>query len=305
MVNNSLAPVVIFAYNRPDHLRNCLESLSKNRESLETEFFVSLDGPRNPYDQAKNTECISVLSEFRSFKKLEIWRNETNLGLSRSILGGVNRIFEMYSSAIFVEDDLVVSRHFLKFMNEGLNLYELDFRVASIHGYQYPIANIFDGPIFLRGADCWGWATWKSRWETCSFDAKILHKRMVDLKLAEVFDLDGTIQNTRMLLDFTDGKNDSWAIRWHAEMFLSEKYTVYPPRSLAKNVGSDGSGINSGTTNIFDTKLGNDNSWSWPTEVFESKAFRTELKKLFIRIYRKRKAARLKNIFSYFIPKTK
>jgi hypothetical protein len=295
MMNTSQAPVVIFAYNRPEHLRNCLDSLLINHNSDKTELFVNIDGPRNEYDQEMNIQCVSVVSEYNSFKNIEIWQNETNFGLSRSVLTGTQRIFGIYSSAIFIEDDLIVSPYFLKFMNEGLNVYNSNSKVASIHGYQYPITDTLECPVFLRGADCWGWATWKDRWDGCQFDAKKLLQRIQYLGLADTFDLDKTIENTKMLSDNIDRKNDSWAIRWHAEMFLSEKYTIYPPRSLVQNMGSDGSGENSGISNIFDTKLSSEEFWNWPSEVVESQAFRSELKKLFIQVYQKNKSTRVKS----------
>ena len=58
-----------------------------------------------------------------------------------------------------------------------------------------------------------------------------------------------------MLLDNALEKNDSWAIRWHASMFLENKLTLYPGTSFAKNIGNDGSGTHSESSNSFDTSL--------------------------------------------------
>jgi putative methyltransferase (TIGR04325 family) len=41
-----------------------------------------------------------------------------------------------------------------------------------------------------------------------------------------------------MLLDQVLGENNSWAIRWHASAFLSEKLTLYPNHALVHHVGT-------------------------------------------------------------------
>ena len=42
-------------------------------------------------------------------------------------------------------------------MNDGLDRYADDARVASIHAYIYPLNQPVPETFFLRGADCWGW----------------------------------------------------------------------------------------------------------------------------------------------------
>ena len=73
-----------------------------------------------------------------------------------------------------LEDDLVTSRYFLKYMNEALNHYAHDERVASVHGYVYPVNDPLPETFFLRGADCWGWATWRRGWECFNADGQYL-----------------------------------------------------------------------------------------------------------------------------------
>jgi len=49
-----------------------------------------------------------------------------------------------------------------------------------------------------------------------------------------------------MLRDQIAGRNDSWAVRWHASCFLAGRLTLYPGKSLVSNVGLDGSGEHCG-----------------------------------------------------------
>ena len=155
---------------------------------------------------------------------------------------------------IVLEDDLVTSTHFLQYMNDGLNIYSNDERVASIHGYVYPIDGLPE-TFFMRGADCWGWATWKDRWAMFEPDGVKLLGELTRQNLTKRFDLNGSYGFTQMLVDQITGKNNSWAVRWHASIFLQNKYTLYPGKSLVMNIGNDGSGTHCGESNLFSSEL--------------------------------------------------
>ena len=145
-----------------------------------------------------------------------------------------------------LEDDLLTSPYFLDFMNEGLSIYEEDEKVISIHGYVYPISEKLPETFFLRGADCWGWATWKRGWDLFEPDGGLLLNKLEESKQTEEFDFNRSYPYTQMLKDQINGKTNSWAVRWYASAFLQNKYTLYPGKSLVSNIGGDGSGTNTG-----------------------------------------------------------
>ena len=41
-----LAPIALFAYNRPDHMARVVEGLAKNREAAQSKLFVFSDAPK-------------------------------------------------------------------------------------------------------------------------------------------------------------------------------------------------------------------------------------------------------------------
>jgi hypothetical protein len=131
-------------------------------------------------------------------------------------------------------------------MNEGLRLYENDELVISIHGYIYPVKEKLPDTFFLRGADCFGWATWKRGWDLFQPDGRLLLKGLIESHQTDQFDFEGSYPYLQMLRDQIDGKNNSWAIRWYASAFLKNKFTLYPGKSLVSNNGGDGSGTNNG-----------------------------------------------------------
>ena len=140
-----------------------------------------------------------------------------------------------------MEDDLITSPFFLQYMNEALDKYEHTEEVTSIHGYCLPID--YPGPLFfLKGADCWGWATWRRGWELFNADGRELMLQLKRKKLMYAFDFEGSHDYAGMLQQQIDGHIDSWAIRWYASAFLANKLTLYPGRSLVRNIGADGSG---------------------------------------------------------------
>jgi hypothetical protein len=176
------------------------------------------------------------------FRSLRIIPREANLGLAESIIGGVTAVCGEFGRAIVLEDDLITAPHFLKFMNEALRMYEHDAMVGSVHGYWYPADRELPETFFLRGASCWGWATWSRAWQSFEPDGRKLLAQLRQRHLTHAFDLDGAIAYTRMLEMQIAGKIDSWAIRWHAAMFLDGRLQLSPGRSLVRNIGFDGSG---------------------------------------------------------------
>lgn len=246
------APVVVFAYKRRDHLQRMIESLLRNAEASATEVHIYCDGPRKPEDQGAVDSVRRYVKELRGFAFVRGVFREENLGLARSIISGVTDMLSIHDRVIVLEDDLILSPHFLRYLNDGLRLYAQDDEVASIHGYCYPTDSRLPETFFLRGADCWGWATWGRAWRHFNSDGKALLDELRAKRLTRRFDFDGTFDFTQMLADQVVGRNDSWAIRWHATCFLANRLTLYPGKSLVHNGGFDSTGQHCHSTSDFD-----------------------------------------------------
>ena len=285
---SNFAPVAVFGYNRPDLLERVLRSLSMNILAKDTQVYIFLDGPRGTDNVSTLMEVRNVAEQEYGFRNIQIISRESNFGLAKSIKAGIDHVFSLHDQIIVVEDDLVLAPGFLKFMNESLDFYKTHMKVASIHGYQYPLSEPIENPVFLRGADCWGWGTWKSRWETVSFNSTQLIKELVDRDLVNDFNLSGNMPYFEMLKKLERGEIDSWAICWHASMFLSDSFTLFPPRSLVQNEGNDGSGVHSGVNSIFATNSSKDTRWELPSIVEEDLRFKLLLGKFYGRHFGRR-----------------
>ena len=249
------APIILFAYNRLDHLDICIRSLKENKPAKESHLYIFADGPKDHEDENNISKVRYYLSNLVGFKKVTIIERNINYGLAKNIIDGLDYIFAKYKKAIIIEDDLLLSPYFLEYMNYNLDLYEDSNKVASIHGYSYPVINKKDKDFFLRGADCWGWATWSSKWNKINKSSKSLLQEIKKRKLIKDFDYNNNAKFSRMLKHQINGKVDSWAIRWHASMYLENLLTLYPKKSYVYNIGNDNSGTNSNTTEIFDVSL--------------------------------------------------
>jgi hypothetical protein len=252
----NFSPIALFVYNRLSHVQKTVDALKKNIGASNSKLYIFSDGFNSKDSSLKVNEVRNFLRTVNGFHSIEIIEREENLGLASSIIAGVSEIVNRHGRIIVLEDDLVTSPYFLKFMNEALDQYESNDKVASIHGYVYPVEGDLPEAFFLRGADCWGWATWKRGWELFNPSGVELLTELKNKKLTKLFDFNGSYPFTIMLEDQIEGKNNSWAIRWNASAFLRDKLTLYPGKSLVINVGNDGSGTHSDVmTNIWDASL--------------------------------------------------
>ena len=247
----SHAPVALFAYARQDHLRLTVESLLQNPECSSTPLYVFCDGPRNEAAKVQTDAVRAYVDTLQGFASVTRIYRDTNRGLAQSIISGVGEVLARHGCVVVMEDDLVVSPHFLAYMNQGLQLYRDEPRVASIHGYSYPVEEALPETFFLRGADCWGWATWTRAWQYFEPNGQKLLTALREKKLTRSFDMGGAYPFTRMLSNQIKGKNNSWAVRWHASCFLADMLTLYPGKSLVNNIGVDGSGTHCSATDDF------------------------------------------------------
>jgi len=240
------APVALFVYKRPEHTQKVLESLQKNSMAKETDIFIYCDGPKNKEDREKIDQVTQLFNGVKGFSSITLRTNPVNKGLAGSIIDGVSERLRYSDKIIVLEDDIVTSKYFLEYMNKALYLYEKKEEVISIHGYVYPGIKNLPESFFLRGADCWGWGTWRRGWDIFEPDGEKLLKQLQESDDLNDFSFNNSYPYLQMLKDQISGKNNSWAIRWYASAFLKQKLTLYPGRSLVKNIGFDGSGTHCG-----------------------------------------------------------
>ena len=156
------APIVLFVYNRPWHTEQTLRALMANDLAAASELFIYADGakPNADADQLQRISDVRALIRREPWcGKVHIIESEINKGLADSIIAGVTEVVNQHGRAIVLEDDIVPTRGFLRYMNDALTLYEKDERVMLVSGYIYPYKHIPKTPTtyFMRVYACWGW----------------------------------------------------------------------------------------------------------------------------------------------------
>jgi hypothetical protein len=276
------APVALFVFNRPDHTRQTLEALRRNRLSAQTPLFVFADGPKSNASDAERAQIEATRALVRSepwTNSIKIFEAETNRGLADSIVSGVTRVLEEFDRIIVLEDDIITSPGFLEYMNRALTLYAEESRVMHISGYMYPLRTRRNGTAFLRVLSCWGWATWGRAWKHYHSDIEVHYQGLNTPHAVRKFNIEGHADFYRQLLDNRSGRIRSWAVRWYASWLAQGGLTLFPTRSLVRNIGHDGTGVHCGVDHRFDTSIADsvtvrripvqeDAAWRWRVDEF-------------------------------------
>ena len=243
-----LAPIILFVYNRPYHTSQTLKALEQNALAQESELYIYADGSKANADPETIDEIRKVRNLIKNdwkFKQIHLIEREKNWGLADNIVDGVTTITQQHGKVIVLEDDIVTSPGFLKYMNQALDLYENHSEVMHISGYMFPVKKALPSTFFYNTASCWGWGTWASSWKYFEPSAQKLAEEISAKKLIETFNINNSYRFYEDLLANANQTLKTWAVRWYASMFLKNGYSLHPYPSLTNNIGHDGTGENS------------------------------------------------------------
>ncbi len=255
------APVVIFCYNRKEHLKRTLHALEKNRLAEEAEVYIFSDGYKGEKDKKEVEQVRGFLKEYKEgkvpFKELTILEAEKNKGLANNIISGVSETISRYGKIIVLEDDIVTSEDFLEYMNQALDFYEKDENIWSVTGYTLPLKGLkkYREDVYLSyRASSVAWGSWENRWETVDWQVQDFHELSQSKEKQKQLNRGGR-EMYRMLKAQQEGKNNSWAIRWCYSQSKQNKYTVHPKYCKVQHIGGDGTGENSLATDKYFTEI--------------------------------------------------
>ena len=254
-MEQKLSPILVYAYNRPDHLKRCIQSLQANDLATDSDLYIFSDAARDEQDSDAVSQVRQYLHTITGFKSITITERPVNWGLARSIIDGVSSTLKTSDRVIVVEDDLIVAPHFLRFMNEALELYKDEERVGHIQACDFTHDLSLPDTFLIKFTGSWGWATWSRAWKHFNPNGQQLLNELESRHLTQQFDFNGRYGFTRMLRRQIQGKNNSWAIRWNASLFLADILSLNVGRSLVQNEGFDGSGTNCGSGNLYQSDL--------------------------------------------------
>ncbi|ADY53737.1 hypothetical protein Pedsa_3201 [Pseudopedobacter saltans DSM 12145] len=291
----SLAPIALFVYNRPEHTLKTLNSLRENRLASKSRLYIFADGPKNDLVKEGVEQVRQIVSKIEGFLEVTIKENEHNLGLANSVISGVSSILANHDNIIVLEDDLVTSPDFLNFMNEALNFYKKKEEVFSISGYSYPLASLKKAnysAYFSHRGSSWSWGIWSDRWKSIDWDIEDRDILIKDKQLQNQFNKTCGPDMSGMLIRQLDGRIDSWAIRFAYSSFKQRKLHVLATKNKVNNIGHDNSGTHSPKTTKYNVKLVSEDVYLFPDNPIVNSKIHNELiefhkKPFLIRLLRK------------------
>lgn len=244
MFKNKIAPIAIFAYNRSTHFAKTIQCLSKCDGFGESPITIYIDGPKNSEDEKKISKVRNIANELLG-NYAEIKCRSSNIGLAESITLGVKEQLDVHDSIIVLEDDLLLSQNFLVFMSMALRHYAHDKNVFQISGFSYELSKLSssNSAFFMPFTSTWGWATWARAWKSYDPLASGWKELKKDNALRKKFNLNGAYDYASMLEEQMINNIDSWGVRWYWSVFKKNGLVLFPPKSMVKNTGMDGTGV--------------------------------------------------------------
>lgn len=233
--------IAVFCYKRAGKLKACIEALLKNPECPNFDIIFFSDGYKSEQDKNGVLETRSYIESITGFKNVIKHFRERNLSTGPNFHEGIEYLRNNYEEFIVVEDDLIVSSNYIKYMLDALDFYRNEKSVFCVTGYVYPI-NIglypFDTIIYKRFCS-YGWAGWADRFKNVIWSNKELDVLMKTLPgfekqlNAEGYDL------SRMLRKQIDGRISTWDVQLQVHVSQNNLKVVYPALSKVNNIGFD------------------------------------------------------------------
>ena len=235
-------PVLLLGFNRPEKLANLVTSLAVSQPS---HLIFVIDGPRS-----EKLDDLELVKQTQACTELVTWNCEietrfrpTNLGLRASVTEGVTWAIRKYGQVIVIEDDVVVGRDFMTYMDVMLDRFADDKAIGHINGYNVvPTAQLSRPTSNIRKSryiESFAWGTWERSWNL--FDDSLTWGR--NCSLNELRDVVGTLSGAaRWKINFSDTKNDrisSWAYRWLASLWRHDMFAISPNVNLVNYRGND------------------------------------------------------------------
>jgi len=235
-------PVLVIAFNRPDHLRTLLSRLRGIRP---TDLYVAIDGPRDhvPGEIDRVRECRGLLETIDWECELHTLIRETNLGCGIGVSTAITWFFEHVEQGVILEDDIIPTHSFFPFCEILLQRYRDDERVFAISGCNFvPPEGLTEPDVpyrFSQVPHIWGWATWRRSWEQHHLDIAGWQKDLPPVALWQRAgrSVSGAIYWASTFELLARKKVDTWDGQLVFASMLANQWTATSNVNLIENIG--------------------------------------------------------------------
>ena len=233
-------PIAFIIFNRPDATERVFAEIAKAKPP---KLLVVGDGARaNRVGEAtKVAAARAIINRVNWDCEVLINFSEVNLGCKQRVSSGLDWVFEQVEDAIILEDDCLPHPTFFRFCEELLEFYRDDHRVGMISGdnFQFGYRLNDDSYYFSNFNHIWGWASWRSRWQS-DYDVAMKHWPKIRDEGRDG-DWFGSKSAQRYLSStfgkVYDGKIDTWDYQWNFGSRLNGRIAVMPNVNLISNIG--------------------------------------------------------------------
>lgn len=264
------APILCFGYDRPNHLKAMLNSLENNFLASKSDVTIAIDGKNKNTNSALHSETIEIAKLNWNFRSINVIEREINLGCRENIITSISEMFSKNEKLIIIEDDLILSKYFIKYMNEALEKYENEEQIWHINGYTYPqFVNKSRSASIGKYVSPWGWATWRKNWEIFLeknyYEENFISK--LNKKSIDQFNHNGLYDWENIILKHQEDKASIWDAYWYQAVFMENGLTIFPNKSMVQNNGFDGTGVHCSNINDWKTSLATKHIIKWPKKI--------------------------------------
>lgn len=226
-------PVLIIAYGRPRNIKNTLEIL---RAAHVPRVYVSIDGPRNQDIASLQDEILEVLQDYSSEQfEIVVQRHSVNLGVALGVISALDWFFAQCKAGAIIEDDLVLSKHFIEYGKWALKQLANQPRCLFAGGFFVDSGDFSpESPFLCKYPMIWGWITTQENWS-------IMRKMIFTPK---TFSLTKLFSRKEQFW-FVGAKRaslglvDTWDTQLTYEFLRQDYYCILPNVPLIQNVGFD------------------------------------------------------------------
>lgn len=248
-------PVLLVGFNRPDVIQKSIDNL---RQYSLQKLYIAIDGPRvgNVDDDIKVSQVRQIVKNIDFCPNIHYRINDENHGAEITISSAISWVLENEEFVIVMEDDIIGHQSFFQFMQDMLERYKDDERVAMVSGCNYTpmkFPNDEDYCFCQSGHTSGGWATWRRVWN--NYD---LYEDIKDEYLATDFLL--TISANKKIAKHRkesflklkeNGKNKNWDFMFSYFRNSRKMLSIVPRVHLTSNIGIYGLHQNGATSANF------------------------------------------------------
>ncbi len=236
------APIILFVYNRLDHVKKVISALKDNAEASGSLLYIYSDDASKVEDVLGVQKVRDYINGISGFRDVIVTEREENFGIEKSELEGVTEVLAKHGRAIILEDDIQVSNQFLRYMNYCLNEYEADKSIYTVTGYSFLKTAPDNGGLFGRTKSfaAWGWGTWNDRWMNLK---RTIGKNDLKYAMDHKRSFDNGQDYSYLLMHQYKNNCLTWDVAWLLSCFENDGLTVFPCNTMVNNIGMDGSGV--------------------------------------------------------------